>query len=171
MALRILRCVCFVHSMCAACLCERGFMQLNACGSVHSGGGGAGVESRAPQERPCWASKPGARLKARPVWRSPWLGSSWIKDGREVSVWKAISAGRPHTSTLKTNRCSMRQERQKRRLTEKKLIYICWTSLEEDLTELLPLLDCVVGSFSLKVEHDSTLLALRWLYKSRNITT
>lgn len=142
-----------------------GFYATECMWKCAFGWGGAGVESRAPQERPCWASKPGARLKARPVWRSPWLGSSWIKDRREVSVWKAISAGRPHTSTLKTNRCSMRQERQKRRLTEKKLIYICWTSLEEDLTELLPLLDC------LKAEHDSTLLALRWLYKSRNITT
>lgn len=43
---------------------------------------GREVECTAPPlERPCWAPRPGARLKARPVWRSPRLGSSWIKDG------------------------------------------------------------------------------------------
>lgn len=43
---------------------------------------GREVECTAPPlERPCRAPRPGARLKARPVWRSPRLGSSWIKDG------------------------------------------------------------------------------------------
>lgn len=43
---------------------------------------GREVECTAPPlERPCWAPRPRARLKARPVWRSPRLGSSWIKDG------------------------------------------------------------------------------------------
>lgn len=53
--------------------------------------GGAAAESRTSLERPCWVSKPGAGLKARTVWRSPQLGSSWIKDGSEVSIWKATN--------------------------------------------------------------------------------
>ncbi|KAK2857009.1 hypothetical protein Q5P01_005744 [Channa striata] len=37
---------------------------------------GARVESSAPPERPCRASWPTARLKARLVWRNPTLDSS-----------------------------------------------------------------------------------------------
>lgn len=75
--------------------------------------GGAAAESRTSLERPCRVSKPRACLKARAVWRSPQLGSSWIKDGSEVSIWKAMCTEEPHTCLLQliqTSRCFLRRK-------------------------------------------------------------